>query len=82
MKHAFEDYKSIKKKTEAPHELADMTELIRKTYGFTKRYTRGFWLKRLKKSGLSYFSLKKLIKQSEELDKKYNIVGWIVNKLK
>ena len=71
-----------KEKGEPPHELSDMTELIRKKFGFKGKYNRGFWLKRFKLSGKSFETIERLIEESGQMDDKYNKCGWIVNQLK
>lgn len=64
----------------APHELAQVTNEIERVIGFTKKYGRGYWLKKCKKT--SFGEIMSLLKKAESLDSKYNKGGWLTNKLK
>ena len=69
------------KETDAPHELSDMTELIRKKIGFSGRYGRGYWLKKLKQANISYGQLEAIVEKAVSLPQKYNRGGYISNRL-
>lgn len=71
-----------KEKTNAPHELADSVCHIRDHIGFNKRFGFGYWLKRVKNKGLTYFQVCELVKKAHTLDPKYNKAGWLSNQMK
>ena len=69
-------------KTTAPHELADSVNYIGEKIGFTERYGFGYWLKRIKRKGLTYFQVKELVDTAMTLDGKYSRGGFLTNKTK
>ena len=83
IQHALERFKnpSTSPKT-APHELSASVQYIRDKIGFTKAYGGGYWSKRIKNSGKSFFSIKALVDTARGLDSKYNRGGFLSNKLK
>lgn len=70
------------RKTKAPHELADSVDYIGKRIGFTGRYGYGYWLKKIKKKGLTYFQVKELVDKAQVLPDKYSKGGFLSNQLK
>jgi len=77
-----ERLKSKRKKKGAPHELSASVGYIKEKIGFTKQYGRGYWSKKVKESGKSYFNVKEIIDEAASLPGKYNRGGYITNKLK
>jgi len=73
--------------TDAPHEIADSTEIIRKGLGFEKEefnkmeFGRGYWLGKVKQSGFNSYVITKLVEEMGGLDGKYSKGGWLTNKL-
>jgi len=65
-----------------PHEISATSDLIEKAGLFKGRYKRGYWLRLIKKSGISYGGMMCLIKEMYSMDEKYNRGGWLTNKLK
>ena len=73
---------SIFEKTDAPHEIADAVNYIKKHIGFSGRYKYGYWLGKVKKSGFGKHRITKLVEEAMALDPKYNRGGWLTNRLK
>jgi len=71
--------KSVEKKP--PHELAGSVDLIVAEVGLTKRFTYGYWLRLVKKSGFNYWEINDLCKRSRDLSAKYNKGGFFTNAL-
>ena len=68
-----------KKKKPPPHDLSAMTELIKEEIGFNQKYGRGYWLRHLKKSKISYGELIGVLKEISNLPLKYNKGGRLTN---
>lgn len=71
-----------REETAAKHELADSVCHIRDNIGFNERYGFGYWLKRVKKKGLTKFQVEELVSTALTLDPKYNRAGWLSNQMK
>jgi len=71
-----------KEETTAPHELADSVNYIKDNIGFNGRYSGGYWLKKIKDKGLTYFQVKQLVDKALTLPEKYNRGGYLSNKMK
>ena len=72
---------SIFEETDAPHEIADAVNYIKKHIGFSGRYKYGYWLNKVKKSGFGKYRVTKLVDEAMALDPKYNKGGWLTNRL-
>lgn len=55
---------------------------IDRNIGFTKQYNRGFWLRAISRSGVTYNELCGLLKEANAMDSKYNRAGWLYNKMR
>ena len=64
-----------------PHQLSATVDLLIEEIGTDKRYGYGYWLKKVKQSGLSYGDMEGIIKTARGLPKKYNSKGFIINKI-
>jgi hypothetical protein len=54
---------------------------IEKYLGFTKKYGRGYWLNRVKKSGKNFNEVCYLLGKMSGLDEKYSKGGFLTNQL-
>jgi len=79
-----------KKKTEAPHELADSVNLIKEAGLLTEEYGWGYWLTMVKRSKLTHFQMEKLMREEMPRVKKWlkqttnqdmECGSWLTNKL-
>lgn len=72
----------IKLPKQAPHELSASVNEIESYLPFNKKYGRGYWLNKVKKSGKSYGEICYLLGKMNGLDEKYCKGGWLTNKLR
>ena len=72
--------KEISKKAPS-HWLADIVNQIIELVGENKKYSYGFWLAKIKRSGKSWGDCMQIIKKAKGLDSKYNKGGFINNSL-
>lgn len=63
------------------HPLAASVNEILKFVGENKKYTYGYWLRLVSKSGKTYGEILSLIKSLEKMDKKYPRGAVLTNKL-
>ena len=71
-----------RQKNSAPHELSASTDYIEEHIGFTAKYTRGYWLKKIKDKGLTDFQVRGLVNEALSLNIKYEKGGWLTNQMK
>ena len=64
----------------APHQLSSTVNEIEKLVPFTKKYGRGYWLRKCK--GHSFGEVMSILKTAKSLKENYNLGGFITNKLK
>ncbi len=82
MKSIAETISLFKPDPKAPkHELSASVNEIIKVVGEEKGYGYGYWLKLVKKSGLSFGGIMGLLKSIENMDKKYPKGAVLTNKL-
>ena len=65
-----------------PHDLSAMTNQIDKEIGFTKKYSRGYWLNLLKKAKMTDPKFQGILKEVRNMPRKYNRGGRLTNVLK
>lgn len=63
-----------------PHEKAASVNEIIKVVRESKTYDYGYWLRKI--GTASYSNVLDILKEAQGLDKKYNLGGFITNKLK
>lgn len=76
-----EALKERSEKNKESNEIFSMSELVKDKIGFTKKYSRLFWLGRIKRSGLNFYTLEKIIEKALALPKEYNRGGYVNNQL-
>ena len=69
-------------KDDSPHELAASVNYIKRYIGFTKKYSGGYWLSKIKKSGKTNYQIRQLVDEAMTFDRKYNRGGYLTNSLK
>lgn len=72
-------YKKLEKKTGS--ELWDMYRLLIANFPEIQ-LDKMIWLAHLKRTSINYFQLEQLLEKAWSLEKKYNKVGFIFNKIK
>ena len=73
MKELLPDLSKNKKTTDAPHELGDCFRLLRDLDVVKGKYGEGYWFSHLKKSGVTFYQLKK-----EIIPKMLEVEGWLL----
>lgn len=68
-------------KAPAPHELAEMSNMIEQAGLFTAKYGRTYWLGKLKRASMSYSEMFGILKQIGNMPGKYNKGGTLTNLL-
>ena len=66
---------------DAKHEIGASSEYIKQKIGFTKKYSRGYWLGLIKKSGKNNFSIQRIVNKALDLPDNYNKGGYVTNQL-